>query len=451
MLVDEFQDTNHVQYEIMRLLASAGTGLTVVGDPDQSIYSWRAADARNLRRFEQDFPNSGHISLDQCYRSTQNILVAARSVLAAGDVALDRDLWTENGVGDPVIVCEFSDSKAEAEFVMNEIYRVVADDGRSYGDFAVMYRTNLQKRALESALVDAGIPARIASGTSFYDRREVQDVLAYLRVIENPADAIAFRRAALNTAAGVGSYTLDMINEAMKWHEVSIVEAARLLVADDNQRLRNPMRGDLRQFLEVLSKLESIAAGDESRGVPSASASEMVLAVLRESRMEGALARDGDADRIDYLRELVNAARRFDGMDGQESIWAFLDDVALTKAALDREEYAPETVTLMTLHGAKGLEFPVVFITGMEEGLVPHFLSRDDDRQMAEERRLCYVGMTRAQERLYLTSASRRFDTQSREWRNTSRSRFLQDVPADRMVDVNALVEEPRLPPPSQG
>ena len=430
VLVDEFQDTNLLQYKIAHLLATSGPGFTVVGDPDQSIYSWRAADVRNIERFMEDFPHAEYVLLDECYRSTQRILGAARAVIGGSQQWFERKLRTRNALGRPVMVCEAPSGAVEAEFVMAEIYRLCADEGVDYGDIAVMYRTHHQAGEIEQALVAQGIPCRVTSGATFFERAEVQDVLAYLRVVENPADEMAFTRALGAPPRGVGAVSLDQLRAVALRDDTSLMDVARRAVGgtDLQMTFRADITEGLTGFVRLVSEAVEIAAH-----MP---VSAVLRHIVAKSGYEARLTAANELDRIDHVHELIDTSTRYDDIAGPESSRAFLDETALVRDAVEGRELAPNTVSLMTLHSAKGLEFPVVFMVGMEEGLLPHQRSVSEDARMEEERRLCYVGMTRAQERLYLTWARQRRDY--RGSRSTVRSRFLDAVPSEYIVSISS-------------
>ena len=433
VLIDEFQDTNLVQYRLAQRLASGHGNVTAVGDPDQSIYSWRAADARNLLHFERDFPGAQVILLEQNYRSTGRILRAAHAVIAQSGGRRERELWTENPEGEPIVVRELYDSDEEGHFVALEILRRMREDGRGFSDFAVMYRTNAQSRAIEEACVQQGIRYRIVGGTRFYDRREVRDLIAYLRLIHNHADAMAFRRIVNVPRRGVGEATLDRLQRAAEELERPLLAVAAMAARGDGSPGAPALRGDirvaLRDFVALIDRLGAVAEGSGAAG--------LLDAVLAETRYADYLERTEEEraeTRMENVEELRGVAAQYEELAGGASLASFLEEVALVADVDDPGAAAPDAVTLTTLHAAKGLEFPVVFMPGMEEGLLPHSRSFDDPAQLEEERRVCYVGMTRAQRRLYLTRARRRFDPR-RGFRATLPSRFLGDVPAGAGAD----------------
>ncbi len=426
VLIDEFQDTNLVQYRLAQELASAHGSITAVGDPDQSIYSWRAADARNLQHFERDFPNAEVILLEQNYRSTRRILQAAHALIDRADGRRERELWTENPEGDPIIVEELYDGDEEGHFVALEISRQVREEGRDFADFAVMYRTNAQSRAIEEACIQQGIRYRIVGGTRFYDRREIRDLLAYLRLIHNHADAMAFRRIVNVPARGIGARSLERIQQAAEQLERPLLAIAAMIARGDDDPALPQLRGDIRIALrDFVASIDRLSATADEQSV-----SGLLGEVLAGTRYREHLERSEEERaelRWENVQELLNVASQYEDLEGEASLAAFLEEVALVADVDDPSSDTPDAVTLTTLHAAKGLEFPVVFMPGVEEGLLPHFRSLDDPAQMEEERRVCYVGITRARQRLYLTRARRRFQYGS--FRAALPSRFLDDLP----------------------
>ena len=429
LLIDEFQDTNIVQYELSRLLASKHRNVTAVGDPDQSIYGWRAADIKNLQRFETDFPNTQIILLEQNYRSTGHILRAAHAVIARAEGRPEKALWTENDDGARVLVSEERSGEEEALYVAREISRLLrsTSEERSPGDFAVMYRTNAQSRAFEEAMLYLGIPYRLVGGTRFYDRKEVRDVLAYLRLVHNEWDGVAFTRIVNVPARGIGTKTVERILGAAVDLGISpLAVAARMAAGDRDAALPEVPSVRARQAMDgFVSTIDRLTRAGEQRRV-----GDLVEDMLKMIGYQAYLKESDDAHadvRWENVEELVNVARQYDDLEGS-SLAAFLEEVALVSDVDDPSTDRPDAVTLTSLHSAKGLEFPVVFMPGMEEGILPHSRALDDPAQMEEERRVCYVGMTRASERLYLLSALSRF--QHGLQRRAIPSRFLRDLPA---------------------
>ena len=428
ILIDEFQDTNLTQYRLSGLLAEVHGNITAVGDPDQSIYSWRAADLRNLLHFERDFPDAQVILLEQNYRSTGHILRSAHAVISEAKDRRERSLWTSNPDGDPVVVEELFDADEEGHFVALEIGRLMREQHRGFADFAVMYRTNAQSRAIEEACIQQGIRYRIVGGTRFYDRREVRDLLAYLRLIRNHADAVAFRRIVNVPARGIGDRSMERVRAAAEELELPLLAVAARIARGDDDPALPALRGDIRLALrDFVALIDRLTEASEEQPVAT-----LLETVLTETRYQQYLERNDEDHaevRWENVQELITVASQYQDLDPAASLASFLEDVALVADVDDPSADAPDAVTLTTLHAAKGLEFPVVFMPGMEDGLLPHSLSLDDPAQMEEERRVCYVGMTRARERLYLTHARRRM--RQGRYSGAIPSRFLDDLPSD--------------------
>ena len=431
LLVDEFQDTNVAQYVLVKMLGDKHRNVCVVGDEDQSIYSWRQADIRNILNFEYDFPGVKTIYLEQNYRSTKTILNAASSVIAANTMRKDKHLWTENDQGLPVVVFEAYNEEEEANYVVSEIERLISSGRNRPGDCAVMYRANAQSRVLERAFLRRRMPHKIV-GTRFYQRKETKDVIAYLRVISNPQDAVSFNRIINVPTRGLGNRTLTELDRwahqlgvsawdallVLRGDQVDGVDAADGVVASSPFNARTE-----RLLLDALSVFEGFIEASRQLPLP-----DLIKLVLARSGYADSL-KDGTSEgeeRLQNVNELLTVADEYAQLEPEVGLLAFLEEVAL---ATDVDEYdeSENAVTLITLHGAKGLEFPVVFIVGMEEGVCPHVRSFDDSARMEEERRLCYVGMTRAKERLYLVYAFRR--TLYGTTNVNTPSRFLADIP----------------------
>jgi DNA helicase-2/ATP-dependent DNA helicase PcrA len=422
--VDEFQDTNLVQYEMMKQLAGKHRNICVVGDPDQSIYSWRSADLRNILNFEKDYPDAKVVLLEQSYRSTQKILEAASHVISANQQRKPKELWTDNEPGLPPAVIETYTEMEEAQFVVSEIDKLVSRGEVNAGECAVMYRTNAQSRALEEAFIRYGMPYKLVAGTRFYERREVKDIIAYLRLVQNPYDSVSLLRIINVPARGIGQRSLDELIQWSRSQGVPEYRGLQLLAdATDSEaelpftpRTVKTLAGFAVMLEELIRKSRELNLLELFDDIVKSSGYRHYLAGLV----------DGD-DRWENILELRGVAQEYRDLPPQEGLTTFLEGVALVSDVDDLEERA-ETVTLITLHQAKGLEFPVVFIVGMEDGILPHFRSIDDPEQLEEERRLCYVGITRAKKRVYLVRAFRR-----RFMGNSSvnqPSRFLKDIPA---------------------
>ena len=422
VLVDEFQDTNPVQYQLARQLASAHGNITVVGDPDQGIYSWRSADVRNVQYFERDFPGCTVFLLEQNYRSTPAILAAADAVIAKNRDRRPRRLWTERAGGDLIATYDAYNDEEEGETGAGEILRLVAGRRRC-ADIAVMYRTNAQSRAIEEAFVRRKIPYRLIGGTRFYQRREIKDVVAYLRLVHNPADEASFLRVVNVPPRGIGDRTVDRLREHAAAAEISLVAACDdILDGRAVSSVTGRAASAVREFALMLRRLRTHREGPLSA---------LLNEVLTETGYgKYLLDSEPDArDRIENIDQLRAVMSEYEGAGAEQGDLAqFLQDVSLV-ADVDELKDDVDAVTLITLHAAKGLEYPVVFIVGMEEGVLPHIRSFDDPRQMEEERRLAYVGITRAMDQLYLTRAYRRF--QMGGTMANPPSRFLADIPKE--------------------
>jgi DNA helicase-2/ATP-dependent DNA helicase PcrA len=434
VLVDEYQDTNRAQYRIVQLLTQEHRNLCVVGDPDQSVYRWRGADLRNILDFEKDYPDCRVVVLDQNYRSTKRILEIASSVIAHNLVRKDKRLWTDNVEGERASLYRAWDETGEAGFVAQSI-RAAHRDGVDHRDMAVFYRTNAQSRVIEDALRRASVPYLIVGGVRFYERREVKDVVAYLRLVVNPADDAAFRRAVAAPARGIGRATLERLGEVARRQGTGLLAASGALPRDFGTKPRLLLEEFGRLMARMTERRRELA-------VPALVDEVVVLSGYRDAlRAE----RTAEAEaRLENLKELGSAAEEF--VTGQQALGlqevtleSFLDSIALVA---DTDEIDPESggVTLMTLHSAKGLEFPVVFLTGMEEGVFPHVRSMDDPEELEEERRLCYVGITRAKQRLVLSYALHR---RSQGYAGGEPSRFLREIPESQLVMLNARATEP--------
>ncbi|MBI2859265.1 MAG: UvrD-helicase domain-containing protein, partial [Chloroflexi bacterium] len=425
LLVDEFQDTNLVQYELIRQIGGKYRNICVVGDPDQSIYSWRFADLRNILSFEKDFPEAKVVLLEQSYRSTKTILETASRLISANQQRKPKELWTKNEPGEPVTAVETYTEQEEAQFVISEIDRLVGGGQFSLGDFAVMYRTNAQSRAIEEAFIRYGMPYRLVAGTRFYERREVKDVIAYLRLIQNPDDSVSLMRIINIPQRGIGEQSQSRLAAWAKSLGVSPFEALRLL-AKEPPAADNPFAPHTTKVLAAFFNMieDFIALRREKDMV------DLFDSVVERTGYRSYLfsAPDGE-ERWDNVMELRGVAQEQRELPPPEGLSAFLEGVTLV-SDVDSLEEGITAVTLITLHQAKGLEFPVVFIVGMEEGLLPHYRSLDDPVQMEEERRLCYVGITRAKKKVYLVRAFRR--TLMGRSMVTAPSRFLSDIPKDK-------------------
>ncbi|HXC65728.1 MAG TPA: 3'-5' exonuclease, partial [bacterium] len=391
--VDEYQDINPAQYQLVTMLARKTRNLCVVGDDDQSIYKFRGADIRNILDFEKDFPDAKVVKLEQNYRSTQRILEAAWAVVCKNEHRKDKKLWTENPLGEPITFYQAPDEVEEGRYVAGQIVWQNRRERRPLSDFVVLYRTNAQSRALEDSLRREALPYRIVGGMRFYDRMEVKDCLCYLRLLMNPDDMISLKRVINMPPRGIGDLTLEKV-QAHAWsRNLSIYGAMH--EADQVPGLQVKAAAALKKFCSVMDELQ---AQVEHAG-PAWLLGEVVK---RSGYLDYWMAeRSSDAEmRVENVKELVAAALDFEERATEKTLRAYLEMVALA-STLDKTDDKAEQVTLMTLHNAKGLEYPVVFLTGMEEGLFPHSNSVEEEGGVEEERRLCYVGITRAREKLH--------------------------------------------------
>ncbi len=423
VMVDEYQDTNRSQYELMRLLTEQRQNICVVGDEDQSIYGWRGANIRNILDFERDFPGAVTIRLEQNYRSTKNILDAANAVVAHNTERIGKNLWTESDGGEKVTLYEAPDSENEALYIADTIENRLARNPKDR--IAVLYRTNSQSRQIEEALRRYNRKYVVVGGFSFYQRAEVKDVLAYLKVLATPQDSVSLLRIINVPARGIGRTTVEQIEQYALEHELSLWTALKEML--DHRMFPARAEAALSAFRRLIEEL--------SQGVETRPAAETLQAVLDRTGYSRMLAEEGTEEaraRLGNIEELINAAA--DAADRGETIREFLDHAALVSDADSADERA--TVSLLTMHNAKGLEFPIVFIAGLEEGLFPHSRSLDSEAAMEEERRLCYVGMTRAESKLYLTWARSRRRFGGGQPEQSIHSRFLKEVPRNLLEPV---------------
>jgi DNA helicase-2/ATP-dependent DNA helicase PcrA len=422
LLVDEYQDTNRAQYQLVNLLAAKYRNVCVVGDADQGVYSWRGATIQNLLDFERDYPDATVFLMEQNYRSTSSILAVANALIEHNVQRKPKSLWTESEGGELTVRFRADDEHEEALFVAEETHRLVDEEGFRYSDLAIFYRTNAQSRVLEDIFVRSGTPYRIVGGVRFYQRKEVKDVLAYLRLLVNPQDVISARRVINTPKRGIGDATVAAVEGFAVTQDLPILEAARR--AEEIPSLAARARGALAGFVGVMDALRAeLEGGAGPKRLIDAAASES--GYLLELETERTVEAEG---RIENLRELGGVGAEFEERAPDGSLADFLEQVSLVG---EQDEYDEEagSVTLMTLHNAKGLEFPVVFIIGLEDGVFPHYRSMSDQAELEEERRLMYVGVTRARERLYLTHAWSRtlFGTSS----YNPPSRFLGEIPTE--------------------
>jgi DNA helicase-2/ATP-dependent DNA helicase PcrA len=451
VLVDEYQDTNRVQYQLIHQLAGEHRNLCVVGDPDQSIYAWRGADVRNILDFERDYPDAHVVKLERNYRSTRPILEGASGVVAHNRARRERGLFTEREGGAPIRLFEAQDDREEASFVVREILAATRGEGRKYGDFAIFYRTNAQSRVFEERLLEYAVPYVVIGGVRFYDRAEVKDALAYLRLILQPQDSAALRRVLNKPARGLGKTTLERAEHEAEAQGVPLIEGLRRFAQSEGGAR---VAAKVSHFLELLESL----AGE----IRTASPAQALARVLDRSGYLAELEREGGPEaegRLENLRELIAAAEDFERANAEirdetrSELELFLDQVALV-SDLDEYDKRDDVVSLMTVHSAKGLEYPGVYLSGMEEGVFPHSNSLRDEASLEEERRLCYVGMTRAMERLTISCAQQRLRFGTRSYGMPSR--FLREIPPDVVEFVRARAASPspapvRRPAPQTG
>jgi len=415
ILVDEYQDTNHMQYKIVELLSKKHRDIFVVGDDNQSIYGWRGADITNILNFEKDFPDSRVIKLEKNYRSTKTILSAANGLIRKNTNRHDKNLWTENPEGEKLQYYAAHDERDEARYVVSQIESLVLKRACSYKDAAVFYRTNNQSRIMEEELVRKGIPYAIVGGIGFYQRAEIKDIMAYLRVIANPLDDLSLRRIANVPPRGIGKGTMERLGEISRNEGTSLLEAMQKAVEDNVLPARAAL--NLGKFLDLMKRL--IGYGEKYE------IGKLLDLVLQETRYLDILERE--EEKRENVGEILNLAAEFEKESDKAWLRDFLDTLTLA-SDIDSYNEKDDRVALMTLHSAKGLEFPLAFIIGLEENLIPHFNSARDG-QVEEERRLFYVGLTRAKEMIHLTSAARRrvFGKEERP----VPSRFITDIPKE--------------------
>jgi DNA helicase-2/ATP-dependent DNA helicase PcrA len=426
VMVDEYQDTNHVQYVLVHQLAGDKQNLCVVGDDDQSIYGWRGADIRNILNFERDFPDVYVIKLEQNYRSTQCILAVANAIISHNRGRKPKELWTSNDVGDPVSCYQALDEKDEARFVTAEISDLVERKEAFYRDCAVFYRTHAQSRVIEEEFIRSGIPYRIYGGVRFYERKEIKDILAYLRLVANPADEVSLRRVINEPRRGIGDTTIARAEEfaSSAGKSLAYVLEHSAEIPNLGKRAVNALDG----FFKMVNSWREL---DDAVPVVS-----LVERILEETGYLSTLEAERTVEaetRIENLNEFLGVVQQYDSEGIGGTLLDFLEELALV-TDIDNYEPGEDAVVLMTIHGAKGMEFPVVFLTGLEEGLFPHVHSLDEEDKVEEERRLCYVAITRAKQKLYLSWAIRRFIYGNSEYKQPSR--FLNEIPQEYLCPV---------------
>ena len=414
--VDEYQDTNYAQYQLVSLITRKSRNLCVVGDDDQSIYGWRGADIRNILDFEKDFPDATVIKLEQNYRSTANILDAANQIIAHNEGRKEKELWTEDGEGEKITLYAAADERDEAAWICQRI-RQLQRGGTPYGSIAILYRMHALSRVLEETLMRAGIPYHVYGGTRFYDRREVRDVLAYLRLIQNPADDISLSRIINVPKRAIGDSTVEQLTQYARQNDMSLYAA----VAAPPDTLSSRARKSVNDFSSLIV---SLLLAKETLPL-----SELVQKVIDDSGLIAQYQKEENEEnqaRIENIREFMGAVTEFEQKSEDKSLFAFLENVALV-TELDNQDSAPSFVTMMTLHSAKGLEYDAVFMSGMEEGIFPSARAMQEDNRVEEERRLCYVGVTRARKLLHLSYARRRMLFNQMQF--NAPSCFLQEIP----------------------
>ncbi|MDE2571797.1 MAG: DUF3553 domain-containing protein [bacterium] len=434
VLVDEYQDVNHAQYRLIKLLGDGYKNVTVVGDDDQSIYSWRGSDFQLILRFEHDFPGARIFKLEQNYRSTAAILTAANELVANNRTRHPKRLFTQRDGGEPVICYAAESERDEARYIVERIRRLVSEEGRSYREMLVLYRTNAQSRVLEEALLADGMPYRVVGGVGFYNRQEVKDAMSYLRFMANPNDTMAFKRVVNVPRRGIGQTTVNQLLTAAAEAGHAIGEAI-----EDHQFLQRAASRKVKELERFAALVKALRALIDQRTV-----TELLIAVLEESGYLRELHGEQSVEsrsRIENLEELVSVARQFEETNRGATLDDFLTNIALI-TDLDRMEDEDDRVTLMTLHAAKGLEYPIVYLTGLEEGVFPHNRALSEQQECEEERRLAYVGVTRAMERLTVSYAQRRT-----VFGNTYAyppSRFLGEMPSIEHTGSTAYVPRPQ-------
>ena len=419
VLVDEYQDTNKSQFTLVTLLASKNGNITVVGDNDQGIYSFRGADISNILNFERDFPGTKIIKLEQNYRCTGNILKAANSVIKNNEVKYKKQLWTENDVGNLPKVYSAKNEYDEGTYIATQIEHLRREEKYNYSDFAILYRMNTQSRAIEEILRREGIPYKIIGGLKFYERKEIKDVISYLRLIQNPSDNISLKRVINEPKRGIGKTSLDNIEKLAEDTGISMYE----IIKNADQYGLNRVFLNSREFVNVIEELRN--KKDDIK------ISELIKETLNKSGYTKALEEENTIEaenRIENLDEFLTVAIEFEDESAENKLSDFLEGITLS-SDIDNMEETDDSVTLMTLHSAKGLEFPVVFLVGMEEGIFPGYKSISEPKELEEERRLCYVGITRAKKNLFLTCSKQRTIFGSTSCNPISR--FLKEIPEE--------------------
>jgi DNA helicase II / ATP-dependent DNA helicase PcrA len=427
LLIDEYQDTNHAQYLFARLIVAKTHNIFVVGDPDQSIYSWRGANIENILNFEKDYPGAKVVKLEQNYRSRANILEAANALIVNNSSRLEKNLWSDRGPGDKIVLTIAGTEREEAGFVTHEIQQLTEVLQIPLSEIAIFYRTNFQSRIFEDFLLRRRIPYVIVGGVSFYQRREIKDVLAFLRMVASDHDSVAFSRTINIPKRGLGDTTVEKLRSQSGGHLISY---CRKVLLEGGMRLSAKQKEGLSEYCSMVEDLREFAKEN--------SIQKTLIHALRTTRYFDYLREDKETfdDRRANVEELISKAHEWELLNEEGSFNQFLDEVSL-KSSLDEASESEQRLNLMTIHNGKGLEFDYVFVVGMEEDLFPHVNSRDSYEAVEEERRLCYVGMTRAKERLYLTAAETRFLWGTH--RMMRPSRFLREIPKEYMERVDSM------------
>lgn len=427
VLVDEYQDTNKAQFMLVSILAARYGNITVVGDNDQGIYSFRGADISNILNFEKDFPGTKIIKLEQNYRCTGNILNAANAVIKNNEVKYDKKLWTENEIGNLPQICQAEDEYDEARFIVQQINHLRREEYYKYSDFAILYRMNTQSRAIEEILVREDIPYKIIGGLKFYERKEIKDIIAYLRLINNSNDNLSLRRIINEPKRGIGKTSLDNVQQISEQNGISMYE----VIKHAEEYGLNRVFLNSREFIQVIEELK--------QEKDKLTVSELIKQTLNKTGYTRALETENTIEaenRIENLEEFLTVAIEFEEQSAENTLSEFLEGITLS-SDIDNMEEDQDSVTLMTLHSAKGLEFPVVFLVGMEEGIFPGYKSIGEPKELEEERRLCYVGITRAKNNLYFTCAKRRTIFGSTSC--NAISRFINEIPSNLLQGADEL------------
>ena len=428
ILIDEYQDTNHAQYAITQLLAQRYENICATGDPDQSIYGWRGANIRNILNFEKDYPDTKTVRLEQNYRSTKNILHVASEIINNNISRKSKSLWTENSEGSKVRIVHCEDENVESKEIAANISEFI-ENGNLHSDIAVFYRTNAQSRVLETCMLREGIPYSIVGSVAFFKRKEIKDVLSYLKLCANPDDDLSFERVVNVPARGIGATTIRRLRDWAVMNNTNMLEAVSRV--QEIKEIKGKSSKAVKGFRDIISELHTIHTYPVMGFVKEVIEKIGYVDYLVQSY-------EGDSEeRLENIEELVNAASEYDTSNPDGSLQGFLEEVSLI-ADIDKWDDAADTVTLMTLHAAKGLEFPVVFMAGLEEGLLPHSQSKDSDDDVEEERRLCYVGITRAQKDLFLVHT--RYRSKFGQRSACVPSRFLSEIPVDFVEEIDKTI-----------